>query len=86
MKTFFLYNYEKFSNNFFKKPTSAFVFLAKFKKLRQNLKNFRRNSVTYGTPCRAIGHFVFLLSLCYLQNTMPGQWSSSDFLLLVLKI
>ena len=29
----FLYNYEKFSNNFLKKFVSAFVFLTKFKKL-----------------------------------------------------
>ena len=37
--------------------------------------------MTYGTPCQAIGHFVFLLSPCYLQDTMPCQWSSSDFTL-----
>ena len=35
--------------------------------------------MTYRTPCRAIGHFDFLLSPCYLQDTMPCQWSSSDF-------
>ena len=51
------------------------------------LKNsFWRNSMTYGTPCQAIGHFVFLLSPCYLQDTMPCQWTSSDFLLWVLRI
>ena len=55
---------------------------------RPNLKNsFQRNSVTYGTPCRAIGHFVFfLLSSCYLQDIMPCKWSSSDFLPRVLQI
>ena len=73
---FFLYNYEKFSNNFFKKFISTFVSLTKFK------NSFRRNSVTYGTPCDTIGH----LSPCYLQDTMPSQWSSSDILPRVLRI
>ena len=45
----------------------------------QTVKNsFRRNSVTYGTPCHAIRHFVFLLSPCFLQNAMPCHWLSSD--------
>ena len=45
----------------------------------QTVKNsFRRNSVTYGTPCHAISHFVFLLSPCFLQNAMPCHWLSSD--------
>ena len=41
--------------------------------------SFWKNYVTYGTPCRAIGHFVFLLPPCYLQDAMPCQWSSSGF-------
>ena len=45
----------------------------------ERIKNsFPRNSMTYGTPCHAIGYFVFLGSPCYLQDAMPCQWSSSD--------
>ena len=42
--------------------------------------------MTYRTSCSAIGHFDFLLSLCYLKDTIPSQWSSSDFLLWALRI
>ena len=45
---------------------------------KQSKTPFERNSLTYGTPCHARGCFVFLLSPCYLQDTMPCQWSSSD--------
>ena len=56
--------------------------------------------VTYGTPCRASGHPVFypcylygaaphsglqVEHQCYLQDTMPCQWSPGD-LLRVLRI
>ena len=38
----FLYNYEKFSNNFFKKLISAFAFLTKLKKLlSEKLRDLR---------------------------------------------
>ena len=36
---------------------------------KQSKTPFGRNSVTYGTPYHARGHFVFLLSPCYLQET-----------------
>ena len=49
-----------------------------FTDFKQSKTPFGRNSVTYRTPCHAWGHFVFLLSPCYLQDTMPCQWSSSD--------
>ena len=49
----FLYNYEKLSNNFLKNFISAFFFFD------QILKTPFRESVTYGTPCLAIGHFGF---------------------------
>ena len=39
--------------------------------LNSQKKPFGRNSVTYRTPCHARGHFVFLLSPCYLQDTTP---------------
>ena len=38
---------------------------------KQSKTPFGRNFVTYGTPCHARGHFVFLLSPCYLQDTLP---------------
>ena len=34
-----------------------------------NKNSFRRNSVTYGTPCHAIGHFVFWFD--YVTYRMP---------------
>ena len=77
---FFLYNYEKFSK-FLKKFVSAFVFLTKLKKLLlEKLRDLR------DTMLRHWLLFVFLLSQCYLQDTMPCQWSSSEFLLRVLWI
>ena len=54
----------------------AFIFLILSKAILKNF--FRRNSVTYGIPCHAIDHFVFLLSPFYLHDTMPCQWSTSD--------
>ena len=35
------------------------IYLSDFEQSYKN--SFRRNSVTYGTPCRAIGHFVFFI-------------------------
>ena len=58
------------SKNLFKKLTSNFCWLSTVKNF------FRRNSWTYDTPCHSIGHFVFLVSPCYLQDSMPCQWSS----------
>ena len=52
----------------------------------QSKTPFGRASVTYGTLCHGRGYFVFLLSPCYLQDTMPCQWSSSDVLPQVLRI
>ena len=49
-----------------------------FTNSKQSKTPFGRNSVTYGTPCHARGHFVFLLSPCYVEDTMPHQWSFSD--------
>ena len=78
---FFLYNYEKFSNKFLKKFVSAFVFLTKLKKLLlEKLRDLR------DTMPRHWLLFAFLLSPCYLQDTMPCQWSSSEFLPRVLWI
>ena len=49
-----------------------------FTNSKQSKTPFGRNSVTYGTPCHARGHFAFLLSPCYVEDTMPHQWSFSD--------
>ena len=49
-----------------------------FTNSKQSKTPFGRNSVTYGTPRHARGHFVFLLSPCYVEDTMPHQWSFSD--------
>ena len=49
-----------------------------FTNSKQSKTLFGRNSVTYGTPCHARGHFVFLLSPCDTEDTMPHQWSFSD--------
>ena len=78
---FFLYNYEKFSNKFLKKFVSAFVFLTKLKKTA-----FGETPWLTGHHAAPLVIFAFLLSPCYLQDTMPCQWSSSEFLPRVLWI
>ena len=62
----------KLSNHFVKFKHSIFT------GSEQSKTPFGRNSLTYGTPCHARGCFAFLLSQCYLQDSMPCQWSSSD--------
>ena len=47
------------------------------------ITSFRRNSVTYRTPCHAIGHFVFYYHHYHLQDSMPCQWLSSHLLQLL---
>ena len=78
MKIFFLYYYEWFSNNFFKKFISAFVFLTKLKKPFSKWLT--------GHHVAPLVTLLFLLSPCYLQDTMPSQWSSNDVLPRVLRI
>ena len=58
----------------------CFIFLFKFKKLlSEKLRDLRDTIPRPWLLC-------FLLSPCYLQDTMPCQWSSSDFLPRVLRI
>ena len=51
----------------------CFIYLFKFKKLlSEKLHDLRDIMPRHWSLC-------FLLSPCYLQDTMPCQWSSSDF-------
>ena len=58
----------------------CFIYLFKFKKLlSEKLHDLRDIMPRHWSLC-------FLLSPCYLQDTMPCQWSFSDFLPRVLRI
>ena len=83
MKKKFLYNYEEFSNNFLKKSYLLLSFLILSKAILKS--TFRRNSVTYGTTCRAIGHFVFLNNWLNHDDFLNMELFCDDYLHLIRK-